>query len=167
MEFAEHVSWFDQSTHRNKSWQRTKANDKMLLQFTEDEFMRLGLSHCGFSDKTINRLSVDARLDRFKDKYYIPPSICSTIYHDIQTDNCVNKIVKPKPLHLLLALFYLKKYPTGLDAAGFLDSCENAALAHSKGHAQAIEGSFVWHADQMVWSYLWCQPTNQGTMTLP
>ena len=25
----------------------------------------------------------------------------------------------------------------------------------------------VWHADQMVWSYLWCQPTNQGTMTLP
>ena len=24
----------------------------------------------------------------------------------------------------------------------------------------------VWHADQLVWSYLWCQPTNQGTMTL-
>ena len=25
----------------------------------------------------------------------------------------------------------------------------------------------VWHADQMMWSCRWCQPTNQGTMTLP
>lgn len=102
--------------------------------------MLLGLQLCGYSDQTIGRNCDATNLNRFKDNYYITPTTCSIVFEDIQSNQNEARIDKPKPKYLLLALYYLKKYPTKHQMAGFLDIREATALANSKLYVDALQG---------------------------
>ena len=102
--------------------------------------MLLGLQLCGFSYRAIEKNCYATNLSRFKDYYYATPETCSKVYEDIQSIECKAKVSKPDPKYLLLGLFYLKKYPTKHDMAGFLDGCEKTALTQSKKYVDAIQG---------------------------
>ena len=103
-----------------------------LVHFASEEFMVVGLQLCGFSQQTIGRNCYNTNLERFKDSYYVTPTVCSLVFQDIQRDDIPNKIYKPNPKYLLLALRYLKKYPTKHEMAGFLDCCGNTAEMQSR-----------------------------------
>jgi hypothetical protein len=45
----------------------------------------------------------------------------------------------PNPLYLLLAMLYLKKYPTKHALAAFLDGNENTGLAWAKRYIKLIQ----------------------------
>ena len=110
----------------------------VLLRYSREDFLVLGLKLCGFSSKRINKVKETTKLLRFADKYYISPDVCSTLYEDIQSNDIEDRIENPNPSYLLLSLYYLKKYPTKHEMAGFLDCCEDTALKYSKLYAKAI-----------------------------
>lgn len=112
----------------------------MLLQFTAEDFLVMGLKGMGFSQRSIDNNSETTNLIRFKGCYYASPMTCYNLFIDIQSDICDKKISKPKPLYVLLALYYLKKYPTKSEMAAFIDGCENTALRQTKRYLKAIQG---------------------------
>ena len=112
----------------------------VLLKFTKEEFMLLGLQLCGYSVQTIDRNCDATNLSRFKDNYYITPTTCSIVFEDIQSTENGARIDKPNPKYWLLALYYLKKYPTKHQMAGFLDVREATALTNSKKYVDALQG---------------------------
>ena len=111
-----------------------------LPDFTSDEFLQLGLRKMGFSDETIRRNKASTNVDRFKDNYYVKPCTCAKLFVDIQSEDLGDaRINNPKPLYLLLALFYLKKYPTKIMMAAFTDGCHKTALMQSRKYVVAIQ----------------------------
>ena len=64
-------------------------------------------------------------IDSIKDAFYAFPKTVHDIFMDIQSPDLGDKRIKnPKATHLLLALRFLKKYPTKFDLAGIGDSNE-------------------------------------------
>ena len=112
----------------------------VLIRLSKEEFMLLGLQMMGFSIGTIKNNCYATNLERFKDQYYATPSTCEKLLVDIQSDENTANIKKPIPRYLLLTLFYLKKYPTKGQMAGFLDVTEKTALTHAKRYVDAIQG---------------------------
>ena len=110
----------------------------MQFRFSENEFLALGLTHCGWSEKSISRNGNKNKDIRFRDRYYVTPKTWATIFNDIQ-DIGEASIKKPNPRYLLLALYYLKKYPTKHEMASFLDGNEGTALNQSKKYIKAIQ----------------------------
>ena len=111
------------------------------MKYSPAEILERGLKLCGFSDKTIARNGVSINEARFKDKYYVTPTTCTQIFQDMQKYGFdrdeENKKIKPD--YLLLALFYLKKYPTKHDMAAFLDCSEATALSKSKSYVKILQ----------------------------
>lgn len=70
-----------------------------------------------------------AKRDWFKDKYYACPKTLKQVFLAIQDPTLGDlAIPNPDPSHLLEAFYFLKKYPTKIELAGFNDSCEKTAL---------------------------------------
>jgi hypothetical protein len=86
----------------------------VLLRFSNKEFLFLGLELAGFPAYTIGRNKKKMNRERFKDSFYARPhQTVENIFDDIQDEDLgESRISKPDPIYLLLALFYLKKYPT-------------------------------------------------------
>jgi hypothetical protein len=111
-----------------------------LLSFSTKDFLFLGLELAGFSAYTIGRNEKKMNLERFKDSFYASPQTVENIFADIQDEDLgESRISKPKPIYLLLALFYLKKYPTKHALAAFLDSTEKTVLTWAKRYVKAIQ----------------------------
>ncbi len=105
----------------------------VLLRFSSKEFLFLGLELAGFTGYTMN-------LPRFKDIFYASPQTAENIFVNIQDEDLgESRISKPDPIYLLLALFYLKKYPTKHDLAAFIDSTEKTVLGWAKRYVKAIQ----------------------------
>jgi hypothetical protein len=112
----------------------------LLVRFSTKEFLFLGLELAGFSGYTIRRNEKKMNLERFKDSFYASPQTAEDIFADIQGEDLgENRVAKPNPIYLLLALFYLKKYPTKHALAAFLDSTEKTVLAWAKRYVKAIQ----------------------------
>ena len=112
----------------------------VLLRFTSKDFLFLGLDLAGFSSYTIQRNATKMNLERFKDSFYASPQTSKNIFVDIQDEDLgESRISKPNPIYLLLALFYLKKYPTKHALAAFLDSTEKTGLDWAKRYVKAIQ----------------------------
>ena len=112
----------------------------MTMQFTEDDFLQLGLELCGWTKKSIARNGAKHNDERFRDKYYAGPKTLVKIFDAIQSEDLGQaRIANPNPRYLLLALFYLKKYPTKHEMAGFLNGSEGTALSQSKRYVRAIQ----------------------------
>ena len=100
----------------------------------------MGLELAGFSNYTIQRNEKKRNLERFKDSFYASHQTAEHIFSDIQDEDLgESRIVKPNPIYLLLALFYLKKYPTKHALAAFLDSTEKTVLTWDRRYVKAIQ----------------------------
>ena len=136
----------------------------VLLHFSKEEFLLLGLQLCGFSDRTINRNSDTTNGDRFRDSYYVTPSVCEILFGDIQREDNPSRITKPNPKYLLLALRYLKKYPTKHEMAGFIDASPNTVMEKARLYVHAIHGmkdfKIKWIFDDEETTVCKSNPTN-------
>lgn len=105
----------------------------MNIRFTSKEFNQLGLELAGFSPEMIGRNARRMNLEQFKDFFYASPKTVESLFQDIQhPDLGAARIAKPNPKYLLLALYYLKKYPTKSGLAAFLDSTEKTGQKERK-----------------------------------
>lgn len=109
-------------------------------EVSEEIFIKLGLLQCQHSRRRINRTCNETNLERFNDAYYACPKTVHDIFIDIQSPELgCKRIEKPKPSHLLLALRFLKKYPTKYDLAGIANATEKTALCRVWRYVQAIQ----------------------------
>jgi DDE superfamily endonuclease len=110
-------------------------------ELSNAEILILGLALCGFSNKRVERTHELMCLERFKDSYYACPQTVRDVYRDIQNPllaGCKH-IVKPNPSYLLLALRFLKKYPSKYDLAGMGGCTEKTALERVWSYMGAIQ----------------------------
>ena len=112
----------------------------VLLRFTSKEFLFFGLDLAGFSSYAIQCNEKKKNLERFKDIFYASPQTSEDIFADIQDEGLgESRVSKPDPIYLLLALFYLKKYPTKHALAALLDCTEKSGLGWAKRYVKAIQ----------------------------
>ena len=113
----------------------------VLLNFTEEEFLHLGLKLAGWTQNRLDRNSDSNKIMHFKNKYYASPTTCSDIFLDIQTETMVgeSKITKANPTYFLLSLYYLKKGPNKLDMADYINGSATTALKHCKIYIDTIQ----------------------------
>ena len=79
----------------------------VLLRFSNQEFLFLGLELAGFTSYTIQRNGKKMNRERFKDSFYASPQTAENIFTDIQDEDLgESRISKPDPMYLLLALLY-------------------------------------------------------------
>ena len=104
-----------------------------LLSFSETDFLHLGLELAGHGAFKTGRTCHKTNVERFTSTYFAHPKTVCAIFQDLQTTAIPEARTKnPKPSLLLLALYYLKKYPTKNDAAAFLDTTEKTALQNAR-----------------------------------
>jgi hypothetical protein len=109
------------------------------FRFTRNEFIFLGLKLADISIHTFGRTCDDTSHERFKDHFYASPKTIAQILTDIQDPDLGDaRISNPNPRHLLLALYYLKKYPAKHYLAAFHDSTEKTALGRAHRYVEAV-----------------------------
>ena len=101
----------------------------VLLKFSAEEFLILGLKLAGHDPQRTARTCYNTNLERFVSCYFASPIVCEKIFEDLQTTTIEGaKATDPKPRKLLLALYFLKKYPGKCGLEAFNDSTEKTAL---------------------------------------
>ena len=111
----------------------------VLLSFTKDEFLLLGLRLKGYkiSNHTV-RQKVSSK--RFISHFYVTHEVCEVIFEDLQkTENEKAVVTQPNPLHFLLGLLYLKEYPTQHGLAAFSKASEKKSLSVSHYYVERIQ----------------------------
>ena len=113
----------------------------MRFQLHDEKFFKLGLLQCRHPLARIQRTCHQTNMDRFKDAYYVCPKTAYDVYCDIQKEEMVGdkRIKNPKPTKVLLALRFLKKYPTAHDLAGIGRVTEKTALVQCWRYIEAIQ----------------------------
>jgi hypothetical protein len=121
----------------------------MAILITDQQFLILGLESAGFTagwERTSNATNVE----RFRCWYGPIPKCCEKIWFDLQNtvECCIGS--DANPLHFLLALRFLKGYPTETELAGtfamseksdsekmdFILRPENSAAKRRKGEKE-------------------------------
>ena len=119
----------------------------MIIHFTNEEFILLGLQLAGFSVTRIGSTGAATNNERFKSFFGISATTCSILFEDFQTTDVDDaKIKNPVPKKLLTALIYLKEYRTKYSLAAFADVTEKVALqwAHEYvGKIQALKDTKI------------------------
>jgi hypothetical protein len=87
--------------------------------FSEEDFMALGMQLAGPS--TWRRNIEATNVKAFVTHYGAPPKVCSAMWFDIESSEEDPLGQWDKPLHLLLALRFLKAYPTDAELCAFFD----------------------------------------------
>ena len=87
---------------------------------TATEFLELGLSIWYTRGRLSTLRSKKSRIKQFVGYYGIRPSLCATIWIDLQTTSNLDAKIDddPQPKHFLMALHTLKKYPTDDEREG-------------------------------------------------
>jgi hypothetical protein len=90
----------------------------VLLAITPKEWLELGLQSVGFGPTRQNRLQ-ETNIERFVSHFGASPESHSAIFADLQTTQIEAAwIVKPYILHFLMAMYWLKTYPSESVIAG-------------------------------------------------
>lgn len=88
------------------------------LAVTPEEWLELGLQSVGFGPIRQNRLQ-ETNVQRFVAHYGASPESHRAMFSDLQTTQIKTAhIAKPYILHFLMAMFWLKNYPTESVMAG-------------------------------------------------
>ena len=109
--------------------------------YPSDRFFHLGLEMAGFSHAMIENTCLNTNLERFSSFFFASPETCEHVYRDIQDESiegCIG-LKDPKPERFLLALYFLKKYPTKVAQAAFLGCVEKSALVKTWRYIRAIQ----------------------------
>ena len=113
----------------------------MRYHLSPEAIFKLGLIQCHHSKAQIDRTCYKTNLHRFKGAYYACPTVVFQIWRDIQDEELVGekRIKNPKPNQVLLALRFLKQYPTKETIAGFGSCTEKTALVRCWKYVEAIQ----------------------------
>jgi hypothetical protein len=84
----------------------------MVVEVNEEMMLRLGLNQIGCTEYHRDRVCDKTNLSRFAATFGVSPLICSMVFRDIQlhVDDGAT-IDNPKPLMLLMSLYWLYRYP--------------------------------------------------------
>ena len=111
----------------------------MVVVFTAEDFLYLGLTNKGFSEATVRRTGKTTNEERFRAFYYCAPETCEYIFQDLQvTEDLDAQVSNPDASQFLLGLNYLKEYPTKYGLAAYLDSTEKTALKWAEYYVRKI-----------------------------
>jgi hypothetical protein len=94
-------------------------------------------------------------LHRFSASFFASPDTIANLFCDIQdADLGEAQISKPNPTYLLLAMLYLRKYPTKDALAALLDGTKKTRLVWAKHYVkliQALKEKKVSHIIHLAW----------------
>ena len=109
-----------------------------MIPFDQVSFMKLGLETAGFSRWEM--YLEHTNIDRFRGWYGSRPTVCETVWRMLQWS--VNEECRigsdANPMHLLLALRFLKAYSTELELAGQFKITEKAVQKWSGMYVRKI-----------------------------
>ena len=112
----------------------------MVIWFEEHDILYLGLTLAGHAERSIDRTRLKKNLERFEAKYYASPETCCEILFDLQVTAIDDaRVEKPNPRHLLIALNYLKEYPTDNNLAGMFGCNEKTAKKWANFYVRKIQ----------------------------
>jgi hypothetical protein len=103
----------------------------MVVIFTPDEVLRIELEVVGFDHCRQNNVHRNTNLSRFKSHYGSLPIVYAQIWEDFQTTEVAEaRIAVPKLVdfdYFLMAIHFLKCYPTEKQQEGIFKCCEKTA----------------------------------------
>jgi DNA polymerase III alpha subunit len=110
-----------------------------VLRFSKNEFAELGLKvGSNWSHQTIEKSSY--KMNRLKDFYFASPRTMREMFRDIQhADLGKFQINNPTPRDFLAAFYFLKKYPTKISQAAYLEVTEKYGLKKAWRYVYAIQ----------------------------
>jgi hypothetical protein len=115
---------------------------------TADEIMRQGLELAGFDHRRINSSGRVGNYRRFKAWYGSSPIVYAQIWEDLLTTEIAEARIRPKDDldHFLLALYFLRTYPTEANRSGIFKMCEKTVRKwtwYFAGKIAALKGQKV------------------------
>ena len=85
----------------------------MVDLIEEQDMLTLGLNFVGFTPHRANKHSANTNKNHFERAFGASTKACCALYHDLQVfDLGLAAIAKPKLTYFLLALHWLRRYPT-------------------------------------------------------
>ena len=106
----------------------------MATRITAQHMMKLGLGLLGFPDRMVESSGLDVNNERFRDGYHAPPNVVVVVFNDM-----VALYEEVDASALLMAFFYLKKYPTKYSLAAFAKETEKTSLAKVIRYVKRIQ----------------------------
>lgn len=99
----------------------------MVLEVTEGEMINLGLHAVGFGLQRQGKSCQENNIKRFCSFFGATPLVCSIIFRDLQIIDIGNAaICKPKVMHFLMTLNWLKRYQVELTLSGLFKLSEES-----------------------------------------
>jgi hypothetical protein len=100
----------------------------MVVILTADGMMRIGLEMCGFDGRRQNKACRALNLRRFKAHFGSNPIVYAQIWEDLQTTMIPKARIDGKVCveSFLMAILFLKIYPTEEVLSGFFKICERS-----------------------------------------
>jgi hypothetical protein len=99
--------------------------------FEVDEMLRIGLDWAGFDVSRQSTVNLDTNVRRFQSNFGSSPLVCSALWKDLVTTDIPEARIHPKTSatldKYLLALYFLKGYPTEEKLAAHSKMCEKVA----------------------------------------
>ena len=131
-----------QPQHHLRKFQDSLAFDllpTMVVSITEEKFMALGLDIAGFKNWEICKEKTN--MERFQGWYEAKTKTCAAIWADLQmTTDEVGRIESDaNPVHLLLALRFLRAYPSELELSGSFQMSEKTVRKWSDLFVRKIQ----------------------------
>ena len=111
----------------------------VLLHFTGEEFLQLGLELAGYNQIRQTSTSTKMNTRRFMANYGTLPEACSALFDDFQTTTLNEaRIKKPNPMYLLMTLKWLKLYQVEEAIAGQFGVVERTFRETSWKYTKAL-----------------------------
>jgi hypothetical protein len=111
----------------------------VLVVATPEEWLFLGLQSVGFGPTRQNRLH-DTNMERFLAHFGASPESLCAIFLDLQTTHIeAARIAKPSIAHFLMAMHWLKTYPSDAVIAGTFKVDEKTARTQVWKYILAIQ----------------------------
>ena len=130
--------------------------DKHIL--SPIQMLRLGLMVSNYSEHRIARASFETNAERFLNRYGSDHVVLAKIWEDLlTTSNPAARIDKARvsAADFLMAMHFLRKYPSEKDQAETWDVTEKTARAWSWYFAEKVQGL---KDEKIVWPEAWNEP---------
>ena len=113
----------------------------MVLYYTPDEMLRMGLEVAGFDDLRRQKVNRATSVTRFKSYYGSTPLVCAVIWEDLVTAEIPEARIEPgtAPSKFFLGMYFLKDYRTEEKLAGGFKTCEKTARKWAWYFARKIQ----------------------------
>ena len=98
----------------------------MVVIISPDQMLRQGLRLVGFNTERIQNVLLDANLERFRAHYGSNPIVYAVIWEDLHHSTFPDARIDDKAdlASYLMAIFFLKCYPSEVQLAGTFRVCE-------------------------------------------